>query len=118
MIISFGWATEPLLAGKKTVTRRIWSNRTLTSWQHAWDRGHKQHDAYDKLPCWGGEKLGTITLTVRPYRSKLRDMFPGDLAKEGGLWDTVDEFCQQFYDRGYKPDQEVAVVRFEFTPDP
>lgn len=116
MIISFAWTTKALLAGEKTVTRRMWKRSYMRSWEFAWYGGRRRHQAYDKLPYRGGSRLGEIELTCCPYWERLCDMPEEDLAAEGGLWPTLDDFIAGFVDRGCLPTDEVAVVRFEFVP--
>ena len=111
MIISFAWTTPALLEGIKTVTRRQWADRTLASWQKAWDEDRLEHKAYDKDPRAKGRHIGTITLTKRPYLEPLKDMPFSDLEAEGGYWDTLEEFCD-----GTDLDTEFAVIRFTFEP--
>ena len=36
MILSFAWTTDALLAGNKTCTRRLWSERTAKAWMNAY----------------------------------------------------------------------------------
>jgi hypothetical protein len=112
MILSFAWTLEPLMAGRKTCTRRHWSQRTMAAWQKAWDEGRRRHQAWDKLAYRGGHRRGFIDLTCRPYWEPLRDMPEEDLEAEGGLWDSLDEFIDL---QGGDPDEVVAVVRFEFV---
>ncbi|MBW4554114.1 MAG: hypothetical protein KME35_23875 [Aphanocapsa sp. GSE-SYN-MK-11-07L] len=109
MIITFAWTTEVFLAGTKTVTRRDWSDRTFAQWYRAWDTNRLVHDAYDKSPRCGGRKVGTFKLTARPYRERLGDFPESDLADEGGLWETVQEYIDL---QGGQPDQVLTVVRF------
>lgn len=115
MNISFAWTLEPLLAGKKTVTRRKWAKRTIKRWQRAWDNGPRLHDAYDKLPCWGGKKIGYIGLTARPYMERLADMPESDVEAEGGLWDSLEEYQQMMIEKhGLSLEDKLCVVRFKF----
>ena len=112
-IISFAWTTKALLEGKKTVTRRKWSDKYALMF--------KKGDlvkAYDKSPRSGGKHRATIRLTHDPYKECLIDMPEEDIANEGGLWDSKDEFISLF------PDSNtiVWVIRFEVieprqTPD-
>jgi len=111
MIVSFGWTVEPLLRGQKTVTRRRWASEYVARWQRAWDRGPRIHKAYDKAAYAGGKPVGWIILTARPYNERLEDMPVADLAAEGGLWGSVDEFVR-FID--CDPWDTVTVIRFSF----
>jgi hypothetical protein len=108
VILSFAWTTDAYMAGRKTCTRRMWKDRTLRAWQRAWDEGRRRHVAVDKLLCWGGRRIGEFELTARPERQALRDMPETDLAAEGGLWASRDEFIRLFGG----PDLEPAVIRF------
>jgi len=111
-ILSFAMTTDELLAGEKTVTRRDWKNSYMENWQRWYDEGHLVHDAYDQIPIAGGEKIGEIRLTERPYWEPLREMPESDLEAEGGMVDTLTEF----YDLvELPPEHEVAVVRFELV---
>ena len=115
MIISFAWTTEALLAGRKTCTRRRWSEKNFQRWVRAWRDGHHIHDAWDRLPRTGGRKVGQIRLTCEPYRERLGDMPDRDVAAEGNLWANTDEFVTLFGD----PEERVVVIRFEFVnPQP
>ena len=107
MIISFAWTTLPLLTGDKTVTRRRWT-KDYASRFHAGDLV----DAYDRSPRAGGQKVATIRLTCDPYRERLADMPEEDLAAEGGLWESKEEFIELF---GGSPEDEVTVIRFELV---
>lgn len=104
--------TDELLAGEKTVTRRDWKESHLMNWQDWYDHGYWRHDAYDKIPIAGGEKIGEIYLTERPYWEKLSDMPESDLEKEGGMVDTLEEFYDLI---GLPPSKEVAVIRFQLV---
>ena len=114
MNISFAWTKDALLAGRKTCTRRQWARMYMLVWQRAWDKGNRTHTALDKVAFQGGKKLGTITLTARPYWERLCDMPDSDVAAEGGLWADKAEFVAGF---DCDPEKEVAVIRFEFMRD-
>jgi hypothetical protein len=92
MIITFAWTTKVFLAGTKTVTRRSWSDRTFAQWCKAWDQRRLVHAAWDKSPRCGGQKVGSFILTARPYRERLGDFPEYDLAAEGGLWSSMQEY--------------------------
>jgi hypothetical protein len=108
VILSFAWTTEALLAGRKTCTRRRWSDAYFRRWVEAWRQGRHLHDAWDKLPRAGGVKVGCIRLTCQPYRERLADMPESDLAAEGGAWASKEEFISLFGG----PQEVVTVVRF------
>lgn len=104
MIVSFAHTTDALLSGLKTVTRRDWCD------SHAAKFGTGQLvDAYDHLPRSGGHKVATIRLTCDPYKERLIDMPDSDLAAEGGLWRTKEDFIDCF---GGDHKRKVWVVRF------
>jgi len=107
MILSFAWTTDALLSGRKTCTRRQWSDKYHEQWCRAWDNGRRTHQAWNKSPRFGGHKVGDFDLTCRPYREALTDMPESDLEAEGSLWSSLDEFIQLFGD----PNQRVSVVR-------
>jgi hypothetical protein len=109
MIITFAWTTPQFLAGIKSVTRRDWSDRTFQQWCKAWDERRLVHDAYDKSPRCGGHKVGEFRLTARPYREQLGDFPESDLAAEGGLWGSVQDYIDL---QGGDPDKAFVVIRF------
>jgi hypothetical protein len=114
MIISFAWTTPQFLAGTKTVTRRDWSDRTFNQWRKAWDEDRLQHDAWDKNPRPKGKKVGTFMMTARPYRERLGDFPASDLAAEGGLWPTVQDYINL---QGGDPEKVLVVIRFRKVPE-
>ena len=115
MILSLAWTTEAFLQGKKTVTRRRWTDSYFQYWVTAWRRGQHIHEAYDKTPRSGGKRIGRIRLTCCPYRERLADMPESDLDAEGGLWANKEEFIEVF---GGDPEERPVVIRFEAIPDP
>jgi hypothetical protein len=115
MILSFAWTTEALLAGQKTCTRRLWSDRTAKSWINAYKGDRLIHSAWNKIPlCRGAKKIADIRLTKCPYQEILADMPQSDLSAEGGLWSSLGEFINLFG----SPDLLVWVVRFELVMPP
>jgi predicted transcriptional regulator len=108
-IISFSLTKDEFLAGKKTVTRRDWSDAHFEMWLRLWDAGRHVHDAWDKIPRAGGKKIGELVLTTRPYRERLDKMPLSDLKAEGGMCSTLDEFCRLIQK---SPQDYVTVVRF------
>lgn len=110
MILSFAWTTEAFLQGKKTVTRRFYGERQVKLWQSQWDKGNRTHKAYDKDVRAKGRHIGWFRLTERPYLERLGDMPESDLAAEGGLWETLEDFR----DGVAKGEDAIAlVIRFE-----
>ena len=115
MILSFTWTTDALLAGKKTCTRRVWSERTARAWVNAYQGDRLLHSAWDKMPlCRGAKKIADIQLTHLPYRERLKDMPESDLDAESGLWKSRDEFINLFG----SPERVVWVVRFRLVMPP
>ena len=108
-IISFALTTDEFLSGRKTVTRRDWAKNHLKRWQKWYDERKRIHTAYDKVPFAGGQEIGRFFLTERPYQEKLADMPLSDLKEEGGMCDSIEEFCELI---GKKPDDIVTVIRF------
>jgi hypothetical protein len=115
MLISFAWTTPQFLDGTKTVTRRDWSDRTFAQWCRAWDEKRLTHDAWDKNPRCGGKKIGAFALTARPYRERLGDFPAADLAAEGGLWETVQDYIGL---QGGDPGKDLVVIRFRKIAEP
>jgi hypothetical protein len=114
MIISFGLTVNELLSGTKTVTRRFWSQRQIDTILRLYGRGRREHQAWDKNPRCGGERIGTIRLTCGPYQERLGDMPESDLAAEGGMCATLEEFRALV---GKSADDVATVIRFEFEPN-
>jgi len=117
MILSFHKTTEVLLFGKKTVTRRYWSQNYIKRWLEWWDiYGKIVHQGFDKNPRAFGKKVCDIIVTERPYLQVLSDIPEEHLALEGGLWGSKDDFIKEFIQlhsfRGVKADSEVMVVHF------
>jgi hypothetical protein len=114
-ILSFGWTAQYLPPdGTKDTTRRRWCNRTFNSWCKAWDEGRRIHDAVDKGLHRGGQRIGKIELTERPYKEVLCAMPESDLIREGGMVSTVDEFIDKYFCGKHL--EVVTVIRFRFTP--
>lgn len=112
MILSFAWTTDALLTGKKTCTRRVWSDRTARAWVSAYKSDRLFHSAWDQCSfVKGAKKIADIRLTHLPYRERLKDMPESDLDAEGGLWSSLDEFINLFG----SPDTVVWVVRFRLV---
>lgn len=111
MILSFSHTTDAFLAGRKTVTRRRWSDRHAAIWLRAWDTGALIHSVWNKTSrCVGAKPIGTFELTFRPYQEQLLLMPKSDLEAEGGLWESLDDFISLF---GGDPTLVVWVMRFK-----
>lgn len=110
MILSFAWTNDVLLAGNKTCTRRVWSDRTARAWVNAYQSDRLIHSAWNKCSfVKGAKKVADIRLTQLPYQERLGDMPQSDLDAEGGLWASKNEFINLFG----SPDTVVWVVRFD-----
>jgi len=101
-----------LLVGK-TVTRRIWKDSHAQKFINAFERSLRVQALDKDLRC-GGQQIGWLTLTEKPYQEHLADMPSSDLAAEGFPELSRDEFIQQFFFG--KADTLVWVVRFQFEP--
>ena len=103
MWISFAWTTQALLEGKKTVTRRDWTD------SHA-AKFHKGDlvDAWDKNPRSHGKKVAQILITSTPYKQWLNKITDEDELKEGGLWGSG-----VAYREAMGVDRQVWVIEFE-----
>jgi hypothetical protein len=109
-ILSFSMTTEEFMQGRKTVTRRAWSDHHFKMWLTLWDSNRHIHDAWDNTPRAGGKKIGEFRLTARPYRERLGDMPSEDLIAEGGMCSSLDDFYRLI---DMTPEETVAVIRFE-----
>jgi len=109
-ILSFALTKEEFLSGKKTVTRRDWSESHYQMWARMWDTDRHIHDAYDNIPRAGGCKIGELRLTHRPYKERLGDMPVEDLNAEGGMCSSLKEFSKLI---GKDPQEYITVIRFE-----
>lgn len=87
----------------------MWKPSHMENWQKWFDRGHKVHDAYDKIPIAGGKRIAQIKLTERPYWETLSNMPTGDLKKEGGMVTSKEAFYELI---DLPPSARVAVIRF------
>lgn len=78
MIITFAWTSAPLLAGRKTVTRREWSDNYAARFKK-----NMMVDAYDRQPRFKGKKIAVIQLTHDPVLMANEDMPDSDYEAEG-----------------------------------
>lgn len=131
MILSFGWTADLLPPhGCKDTTRRVWAERTLKSWQKAWDEGRLEHDAVDKCLAYKGKYIGKIFLKERPFLERLIAMPHDEVRREGHPELTTRQFIEKYFVEYKKTwgeekkaeaynsilSQEYAVIRFDFTP--
>lgn len=113
LIISFGKTLEPLLQGKKSVTRRLWKDLHAAKILAAWDNWQLIR-AFDKDPRYKGKQVGWLRLTQEPYKEPILRMPHTDLELEGGMCQTVGEFVDKYFDGDNFA--EVWVIRFQFLP--
>lgn len=108
MIVSFALTEAEFLAGKKTVTRRRWKPAHADHF-----KAGTLHQAWSKVPyAKGARLLGTIRATRDAYLERLADMPIEDLAAEGGMCATVDDFIRLIEGT---PDEKLFVARFEIV---
>lgn len=112
--ISFAWTTPALLAGRKTVTRRLWDDRFAQHFIWAFYRGDLV-TAYDKNPRNGGKPVATIRLTEKPHKERLREITEAEVQAEGGLWANRADFIAGFLDKNpeLSEDSHVWVIHFK-----
>ena len=115
-IISFAWTTPALLAGRKTVTRREWSEDYARRF-----RAGEMVAAYDRNPRHRGRQVATIRLTRDPYSESTRSAPEEDYEAEGfaflqELGVKVDGLPPAVLWRAWHVfPQEMWVVRFELV---
>lgn len=108
---------DPLLAGVKVCTRRIWADKTVRYYQRAYQEGLtiQAYSASTFARTLDPRKLADLRLTRAPYQQPLREMTAADLVAEGDLWSSVDEFISMICHRKPNPDLVVWVVWFEIV---
>ena len=97
VILSFGWTWQELLAGKKTVTRRLWKERTANIFKKYYQE-QKLVRASDKDLRYKGKVIAWIELTEEPYQELLCNMPESDVELEGGMVETKQEFIDKYFD--------------------
>jgi hypothetical protein len=110
MDISFAWTTEALLAGKKTVTRRDWSNDYAKRFPVG-----SIHNATGKQRRFGGRTIGRVMIkSIR--REPLMLMITNgnygrrEIEKEGGLWESPEQFVYAFRDTRFGDPYRIEFV--------
>lgn len=125
-MISFSWTSAALLAGRKTVTRREWSERYAESFYVG-----EKIAAYDRQPRYRGKQIAVIALVQRPYRQDLAGMPDYDYEAEGwafyeqrpdmrpktilGERVTADTFTWEGFERWRRSGGAMYVVRFKLV---
>ena len=108
--ISF-WKTLQCLT-HKTVTRRAWKDKHAQKFTNAFHQ-NKLVKALDKDIRYGGKQIGWCRLLCAPYKEQLAAMPQADLAAEGGMCDSLEQFIQRYF-KG-NTNLEVWVIRFEIV---
>lgn len=90
------------------MTRRTWKDTHAKKFIKAFHQ-NKLIKALDKDIRYGGKKIGWCRLLCAPYKEQLSVMPNGDLAAEGGMCSSVEEFVQQYF-KG-NSNLEVWVIR-------
>ncbi|WP_216701565.1 hypothetical protein [Gloeothece verrucosa] len=112
--ISFAKTLPQLLSGHKTVTRRLWCD----SYANTFIKYFEEQviiPAYSKDLRAGGEVVGRLKLTQKPYKQSLAELSQEDVKAEGFSHLSPGEFIDRFF-KG-NPEQEVWVIWFEFLPN-
>src|SRR5689334_3141780 len=108
MNISFALTEKELLAGLKTCTRRRWKASTARKY-----RAGTLHTGWSADTRVKGARRLVILRAIRDaYPERLGDMPEADLAAEGGMCKTVDEFIALV---GGTLDEVLYVARFEIV---
>ena len=108
--ISFGKTVPHLL--HKTVTRRCWKDSHAKKFANAFHQ-NKLIKALDKDIRYGGKQIGWCRLLCAPYKEQLSAMPQADLAAEGGMCASLEQFIQRYF-KG-NTNLEVWVIRFEIV---
>jgi len=108
--ISFGKTLQWL--AHKTVTRRSWKDSHAQKFVKAFHQ-NKLIKALDKDIRYGGKQIGWCRLLCAPYKEQLAAMPKADLAAEGGMCDSLEQFIQRYF-KG-NTNIEVWVIRFKFV---
>ncbi len=114
--ISFGKTITQLLSGNKTVTRRLWKDNYAKRFVDDWNArpGEFLYPALTKSYRCGGERVGYVCLTHKPYQEKLLDIPTSDLVAEGFPDLSKEKFIEQFF--GGDDQLLVWVIWFVFFP--
>ena len=111
MIISFGHTIKGIITKKKKCTRRAWKDNYAAKFCQAFEQGKTIHQAWSKSPLYGGEFLGEIKLTCKPYQEYLKDIPESDIELEAveGI-ETKEQFLAMPLFKGI---DKVWVIRFD-----
>lgn len=124
MIISFGHTTPALLAGRKTVTRRDWSDRQFEIIHRYWQQGLAL-DAWSASPrnrAADPKAVGKIVMTHEPVRES-SDVAPeSDYEAEGFVYLTEAGLLvfgltpEALWRKWHDEPRVMTTVRFSFEP--
>lgn len=115
--LSFSYTATEFRDRRKAVTRRNPTPRTVKVWQRAWDeRPDFLHTALSKQLCYGGDRIGQLRLTARPYVESLGDMPDEHLLLEGDMCGTREEFFERYFE-DYDLNDPILVIPFEPLPN-
>ena len=114
MLVSFSWTKDSFLANSKSVTRRYWKDSHADKFQAG-----MIVDAYDKLPYKGGQKIGSIKITKKPFQQYTGLMTELDYKREGLLFMETSSLTingkkpRKFFDDWKNRNDLVWVLEFE-----
>ena len=111
--ISFGKTLNELLYNNKTVTRRLWKDATANTFINYFEES-KEIPALNKSLRNGGQEIGLLKLTEKPFKQNLKKLTTEDLVKEGFPKLSIKEFIDKFFDGNQN--QDVWVINFKFFP--
>ena len=98
MNISFAWTTAALLAGRKTVTRRVGSDDYYGRFQAG-----DVLTAWDRSPMYKGKRIAKIELTAKPYKEAMNLMPDEDYENEGfAYFDENPEIIPKYWLKCFK----------------
>ena len=108
--ISFAWTTAALLAGRKTVTRRMGSDDYYGRFQAG-----DILTAWDRSPRFKGKPIAKIELTEKPYIEPLFLMPDADYEGEGfAYFDANPEIIPKYWHKTFK-ERNISTFRQWFT---
>jgi len=115
-IISFAWTVAPLLAGRKTKTRRDWDYFRAKSFSIG-----ERVLAYDEAPRFGGEQIAIIEITKKPVQQYTERMTEEDYEAEGFKYMEEQGLLVQgkpprvFFEDWRDASEKVWVIEFRVT---
>lgn len=120
MIISYSWTTLAMLARRKCVTRRDWSEKQIALAKRISEKGDDV-DAWSKSPRVHGVRVATVKILSVHAHQPLRELCPQDWEDEGfALLEALQpRSASQIWngwheDVALNPHASLTTVRFEF----